>query len=286
MKYASAMRFGGELVEASECDYEDYKYLGLLCPECKDPVFLRGEGTRVLKGGEVKVGACFCHFPGKDPSLIAQCENRVKKYTTQEITTIKAKAKGQRLKLLQRWFWQIISSHPKFNNISAADENIKRWYSGKYYLFQETIDMSTDAFRAKVENKDVVRSLLHFISEPKEKCNPYLFTIFFAGLENPQDVIRQMNLISQADIRIHKEICIEVIDFLNGKSQYHLTQSLVELELKRLFGGTDWESDKNTPLPELVNQLIAGGLIGGIGTVLTTPWAEEFAKLQKQAVSP
>ena len=41
MKYATSVKFGGELINAFDCDYDDYKELQLLCPECKEPVYLQ-----------------------------------------------------------------------------------------------------------------------------------------------------------------------------------------------------------------------------------------------------
>ena len=84
MRYATAIRYGGQLVDASEVDYESYKNLGLLCPNCKEPVFLQGASRQLTKDKIVEVPAHFKHFAAKDFALIKQCEARVAKYDDQE----------------------------------------------------------------------------------------------------------------------------------------------------------------------------------------------------------
>jgi hypothetical protein len=65
MKYASAMKYGGELVDAVDCDYDSFKELIPLCPNCKEPVFLRIGGQREsVKGKAYQIGPHWCHFKG------------------------------------------------------------------------------------------------------------------------------------------------------------------------------------------------------------------------------
>lgn len=49
MKYASSIRYTGQLVEAIDRDYQFYKELGLFCPNCKSSVFLQEESEHVLE---------------------------------------------------------------------------------------------------------------------------------------------------------------------------------------------------------------------------------------------
>jgi hypothetical protein len=53
---ASSIRFGGLLVEASDCDYTSFKHLGLLCPICKRSVFLVGAKQRATHTRKNKAG--------------------------------------------------------------------------------------------------------------------------------------------------------------------------------------------------------------------------------------
>lgn len=112
MKLAAAMKYGGELVDAKNCDYESFKELVPLCPNCKEPVFLRTGGDRIsAKGNKYYVGPHWCHFKGVSDEQLASCESRVNGYSEKDKQRIAANARGQRLKLLQRWFWRLVTEN-------------------------------------------------------------------------------------------------------------------------------------------------------------------------------
>ncbi|MDJ0689039.1 MAG: hypothetical protein QNJ41_11055 [Xenococcaceae cyanobacterium MO_188.B32] len=46
MRLARSMYLGGTIVSATECDFEDYKRLGLTCPICRQAVYLRSGSIR------------------------------------------------------------------------------------------------------------------------------------------------------------------------------------------------------------------------------------------------
>ena len=102
MQFAESIRYGAQLIDAKDCDYNSYKQLGLLCPECKNPVFLRGEYVKTSSktGVEYRVRPAFAHFRAVDPIQVLACENRVAKYDKKELERRANKARNQRLKLL------------------------------------------------------------------------------------------------------------------------------------------------------------------------------------------
>ncbi|MHC5779698.1 competence protein CoiA family protein [Nostoc sp.] len=99
MRFAASIRYGGQLIEAIDADYEDYKRLALICPECKSGVFLRKKSERA--------SAHFAHFKASDPALVKQCELRVSCYSQEDLERKATQARNQRLRLLQRWFWEV-----------------------------------------------------------------------------------------------------------------------------------------------------------------------------------
>jgi hypothetical protein len=112
MKYASAMKYGGELVAAIDCDYNSFKEMVPLCPNCKEPVYLRSGGQREsVKGKAYQIGPHWCHFKGISAEQVSGCELRVNGYTEKDRAKIAAQARGQRLRLLQRWFWRVFSTY-------------------------------------------------------------------------------------------------------------------------------------------------------------------------------
>lgn len=127
MKYASAMKYGGELVDAVDCDYDSFKELIPLCPNCKEPVFLRTGGPREsVKGKAYQIGPHWCHFKGISAEQVAGCELRVNGYTEKDRAKIAAQARGQRLKLLQRWFWEVFALSHKESFEDGIESAIKK----------------------------------------------------------------------------------------------------------------------------------------------------------------
>jgi hypothetical protein len=73
-------------------------------------VYLRIGGQREsVKGKAYQIGPHWCHFKGISAEQVSGCELRVNGYTEQDRAKIAAQARGQRLKLLQRWFWRALS---------------------------------------------------------------------------------------------------------------------------------------------------------------------------------
>jgi hypothetical protein len=292
MKYAAAMRFGGELVDAAECDYEDYKYLGLLCPECKDPVFLRAAGVRFQNNKEVKVGAHFCHFQSKDPAIALQCESRVAKYDKADFEKRARQAKGQRLRLLQRWFWTIFLGswgREKFGGDNPNSESL--------------LDMANAAIESvpsemKIELAAQIRE--NFLSNPKKLsmgCENVFDIMMDAfneivdssgdGEELNHEQVRHYRLLRLLDRRLHFLIVQEVFAFLFSTSGASLFEDLAILALIN-FHNLDASGSK-------VQQLINSGVgrdsallqISGllIQSIVCIHWSDEFAKLQKSSVN-
>lgn len=275
MKYAAAMRFGGELVDAIDCDYEDYKYLGLLCPECKDPVFLRAAGVRLQNGKEVNVGAHFCHFQSKDPAIALQCENRVAKYDKAELERRAKQAKGQRLKLLQRWFLDIIKTSP---SLAAADEMNN--------MLESLIG---------VRNYLALTKAMHYayrfhLNDTKEVLVSAIIDDFDSQVLNPdwpksiQD--RCLTLASKVDRNMHFLILKEVLDFLAFSRNLPLFQ--VVFAASCINSVIDLQSTHKTQsvcyMPETMENFVHFTK-NFVGNLLVVLWADEFAKLEKSSVN-
>lgn len=103
MEQAKAMAWGGEKVDACDVTYHDYKYLGLRCCYCGEPVY--------LKAGFINKPH-FAHFPDISPEKKEECVLRQKNigfsigsgYGKQGYY----QNRGQRLKLFQENFIKII----------------------------------------------------------------------------------------------------------------------------------------------------------------------------------
>ncbi len=110
MQIASSIRYGGLLVNASDCNYTDYRNLGLVCPNCHESVFLTHEHDRHYKSNKSStVAAHFNHRADKNKDAIALCELRVKQISAAEIKRRETASRNQRLRLFNRHLWNILT---------------------------------------------------------------------------------------------------------------------------------------------------------------------------------
>ena len=172
MKYAAAMKYGGELVDAADCDYSDFTALVPLCLECKEVVHLRKGGERLsAKGNSYKFGACWAHTKGRDAEHVAGCEMRVNGYSAEDKTKIAAKAKGQRLKLIQRWFWEVLTKqsagafllNPENNYAMASEKTVKSFARWLCKDCIDTISNCIDTVNAPTTVQTIIMRKQHMI---------------------------------------------------------------------------------------------------------------------------
>ncbi len=102
MDLAASLYKGGQLISATESDYSTSRELGLICPFCKESVYLvRGH----LRQGKM-VTAAWRHYKYSPQSNY--CERRAVSGEGKAILAeFKPQARNQRLKLFNRRFWEI-----------------------------------------------------------------------------------------------------------------------------------------------------------------------------------
>jgi len=110
MKYAQLVKLGGDLVEAKDADYEDY-FGFLVCPECREPVFLRKSHQRTVKNQQIPttVPAAFIHHRATDE--VQTCEQRIARYTVEKIESFGGQARQQRIAKLQVSMWKYLKQN-------------------------------------------------------------------------------------------------------------------------------------------------------------------------------
>lgn len=254
MKLASSIRFGGQLVDAADCDYQDYKALQLLCPACKQPVFLQGDSLRNLKDKTISIPAHFKHFPFVDPALVADCEARVAKYDQKEITKRAAIARNQRLKVFQKYFWQLFIN----NSVcfyGKKDDALRPWHieeSIKNFLQPNNVVIFQKHCFKEQEEADIFYT--KYIEE--YKFNDYLDNLLRSKketkrfisreIENPDyisDIKRKEYLSTKINIDFHLHILDEIVDFLHVRSSRYLRLNCLLFGFFVAFSskhGSDW----------------------------------------------
>lgn len=294
MKYASSIVRGGELVDASECDYGSYKKLGLLCPECKDPVFLKSEGMRFLGEKEVKIGAHFSHFANKNPEQAKVCEKRVSGYTQSDIDRAISKGRGQRLKLLQRWFWDMFI-HSLFKEFKE-EKNIFL-----EELNDELLPIFDRPFFSSLVPDDVDCSSIPIssYSEPSDFPSVYIkdgSKYFCFGCISLNDIAKAMQeekwleehlyqcynakkeVQSPVERSFHLRVCLEISNFLNSKKNFHLIQAVTGSGIIAITCEWQWFITRILDGYSLAN--VIGARIARL--IWDVNWVEEFARLSAE----
>lgn len=273
MKYAASIRYGGQLIDVLDCDHNSYKHLGLLCPECKNPVFLReGHMRTAPKSKEViKVEAAFAHFRAQDPAQVLACENRVAGYDRRELERKALVARNQRLKLLQRWFWEIFWQRLELDQNFQNAEEIEK--------FQRDLPLKAPLLCTKDESlRELLENLPQSHSDRYEQCRVCIdgFRQYKGNPSQSERIIKGMEFICGVDRIMQLLICTEVLDFLFSKSSRHLLFQVVTVLWLRC---TDSPTRKERLLSKygtLTNAVYAELIL----EICWTDWAGEFERLK------
>ena len=276
MKYAKAMRFGGELISAKECDYTDYKKKGLLCPNCSNPVFLvKGKKGTSKLGKEFVVEPYFAHYnlPKEQAEV---CELRIKNYSQADINRARNKAKGQREKFFRKWFWSVIRS-AKF---SIHDEplGVKIDYCYEFKEEAAPVKAYFDSIYPQIRETILGNLDLHLA---------LFIEAYYEALERAEEDTEESKILNQVllkllrtnfDIAMHIKVCREAFLFLFTKRNRDLATTLMVAncgdlapEVKKRVRDETIEAEELIAL--LMNQLIK--------VICLIPWEHYFAKLDK-----
>lgn len=250
MRLAASIRYGGQLIEASDVDYDDYKRLGLICPECKSPVFLRQKSERTV--------AHFAHFKASDPALIQKCELRVSSYTKEELESKTREAKNQRLKILQRWFWDIYFKHAfREGRIKQAIIDNKRIEQA---ASRYPIDDSCKWFRQLIKPQDTQKAIDDSI---------LAVTPENLGSERVRSLREKL---ANSEIELHKLICAEIIEFLKVKRNLPLLEKVIAASFIMVEFSPTAKAQMSVGRWEVP-------LTNAVIVLCMIPWGEEFQAL-------
>jgi len=269
MKLASSIRYGGQLVAAEECSYDDFLLLGLHCPECQEPVILRTAYQRQLPNGKiVKLNAAFVHRKAIDPVTAKLCNLRVSRYGKAEIESRASSARGQREKLLNMWFWEVFGSYsPSFNMYKSIlrKEGFPNSLLPNLRLFEQYV---------KENKQKILKTARLLVEKSPNVLNRAVL------LNSPDDIRGQKNSfvkvahrVSKLNLELHLAICSEVLDFL---SQPRSNDLLLKVAMLCVLA-THMSEDSVSPAMEEI--LPISWLVSWL---VFTPWADEFAKLSEK----
>jgi len=231
MRYASALFYNAQLIDAVDADYDDYKDLGLLCPNCKQPVFLQAVSERLVGDTLVEIPPHFKHFKAKDPALVKECEARVAKYDHSEIQHRAAQAKNQRLRLLQRRFWSFFTGYYESINIPFGSILEK---DGHGFVVQMGYDL-TNRFLA-AQSGEFKQTILQIIEAGFTMWRDEVTIAWNVDntplgdrTSSPRHYSFRNTLSGKLDRQMQELIACEVVEFLHSNSARPIVEKLFTL---------------------------------------------------------
>lgn len=257
MQYASSLLYGGSLMDAANgSTYEDYKRLLLVCPHCKNPVFLvnpqecRKAHQRIRNGKTVNVkqskqiDSYWAHFPGVDSD---ECERKAKTFSRKDRDRIEANARNQRLKLFQRHFWGIVTKKSSLISIATKAEPL-------YVKFGQIGEYS------KTEALAVVNELACNLSSDfqwfvKNSNNVNLL------IDSSCDVLTERGFMSKIETHLHTTTVYEIALFLTTNKSFEMVKELMLLALAGIFNSIGYRVFTNAKTNAFDNEFIDGILV-------------------------
>lgn len=262
MKLAASIRYGGQLIKASEVGYQDYRHLGLICPHCGDPVFLAAAHDRHLTTGVVsQVPAQFRHFKASDPVLVQACVARVAQYDAVEIQKRAAAARHQRLKTLQRWFWSILTARASCIVLYLEDPD----YKESRVLSEQLLQPVRQLFLESGE-QDIDRSLKFLLS-------PGWGDFGVSDTLLKEDLRRLPKL----DLQLHTAVCKEVLHFFLSRSSTHMFNQAVVASI-----GISYLGEASKRALDNGNDITHVAYVKLLGLLTVIPWVDEFSVCEQQ----
>ncbi|MEH1873966.1 competence protein CoiA family protein [Nostoc sp.] len=119
MDYAISIYKGGKRVYAKDCDFVSYSEQGLICPICKQEVYLRKGNIRE---------PYFAHFHATTSREVEECELRVSADGNGTETSSLIENRGQRLEIFQQHFISLIYFE---NSKIIEDVKFNNWINSR-----------------------------------------------------------------------------------------------------------------------------------------------------------
>lgn len=226
MKIAKSLKYGGELISAEECNYESFKSLMPVCPNCSEPLFLRMGGQRTSKlGKEYSVHSHWCHFKGVSEEQVAGCELRVSGFTDEDRKKIANKARGQRLKVIQRRIWRILC------------EGFRELY-GIHTALSESID-SEECEQWKENHFDDIPSSQYRVFKDHILQVKYILEVLKRdGIPEPDQGVKSLDEIDSGLIQYDLSLIQDALrNFVQIEENKRRALEFIHLTMEKIRGG-------------------------------------------------
>jgi hypothetical protein len=185
MEFAISIYKGGKRVYPKDCNFVSYSEQGLICPICKQEVYLRKGNIRE---------PYFAHFHATSSRKVEECELRVSADGNSTETSSFIENRGQRLEIFQQHFLSLIYFG---NSRIIEDVKFNNWINSRKYQSNQII------------NNIIIKRIDYFIKNWQSMKAKYI--IHTTKIKNKQALLQQ-------------KISLEVMIYLceNAKFNYNL----------------------------------------------------------------
>ncbi|WP_180277324.1 competence protein CoiA family protein [Nostoc sp. 'Peltigera malacea cyanobiont' DB3992] len=185
MEYAISIYKGSKRVYAKDCDFVSYSVEGLICPICKQEVYLRK--------GDIRE-PYFAHFHATSSRQVEECELRVSADGNSTETSSFIENRGQRLEIFQQHFLSLIYFE---NSKIIEDVKFNNWINSRKDESNQIIN-------------DIIRKCIDYFLENRQLMEAK-YIVHTTKNKNKQILLQQ-------------KISLEVMSYLcdNAKFNYNL----------------------------------------------------------------
>jgi hypothetical protein len=268
MKYAIAMYRAGFMIDAEKCDHESARKFGLICPFCKEAVFLRSGTTFLRNEKEILIPKSFVHYADKGSSTDSEeCELRSKrKDGIQYLEKLRIESKGQRLELYNKHLWAIIASD---RNIPREDILRQR----KWFGFREILIFTKKVSKLWAKSQALGINRKNFLLSVDAIANLDT-TVLLKNFEVDTEMNIQSDWLKGTDQKLHIELCCEIGEFIGTKTgTYVLERIIAACFILMRYGEPDLKPE-DVELSDRMLLIICGFIAG-------THWSEQLEELAK-----
>lgn len=280
MKYAKSMYLGGDIIAAEECNFESSRNYGLICPLCSEAVYIRSGSIRhqTLRNGKKRVQLVNPYFAHYHTGVEFQdyCENRVHtKEGRDRMEQIRIEAKNQRLKLFNNHLWEMMQEDRNIKPYQRKNQ-VKRF--GKDFFIalavygRETWSERIDHVYEKIDDWLSSVCQAEDFDDYMTKYNVLRESLsdYFPHLDMDSEFLFQKRyFLNYCDVRIHKQVCQEIADFLTARSSGYFWEKFCQTwAMMPYFGGLQPEIFQR---PDMIVDM-------GVGMLCATHWIDQINK--------
>lgn len=270
---------GGILADASICDYESSRKLGLVCPFCSEAVFLRRGSEYDRNGKPVKISPAFCHY-GIEGSTGEECELRsIRKEGERYLQNLEIQARNQRLELYNKRLWEVMKQEWHVTSLKEVKQAFAGWAEQRAKKYQKEIAQNIDLYLREADKQ-------WEFTQKDLTVNPSREDIYvWSEAERIMSALK----FSSFDREMHKLIYKEIIRFVSTNSGKYAFNNIFLLLLIQLCANA-WVEIARTPAK---SNLIIGACakkvkiikentfpIGVVILIVQTNWIKLFYSLE------